>query len=329
MTPSYVWDPGLIALIISIAFLGGWFVHDFEVRRRSRRTRGEQQLVQEVLANLHTLIDNVSADMGQHSDCLAEISENLTVSPAGDTKLVATGVNELLAANHKIRQRLDQAEIRLKEQSRTIKSQAAEARTDSLTRLVNRRAFDDEMNRCYAAFKRQGRGFSIVLLDIDHFKGWNDTFGHPAGDHVLMRVAEIMKRHAREMDLVARYGGEEFAIILPGATLAAATAAAERVRGAIEETDFTFEGEPHTITISGGAAEVRSEDTVTTLIGRADAALYESKAAGRNCVHGDDGNDIVSAKEITQCLPIPLVEDSRDDDLQEILFDIEVAVASE
>ncbi len=91
MTPLLPWDSFTIALAVSTAFLLGWIVHDYEIRRRMRHKRDEQRLARDVLANLHSLIDNVSADMDQHCDSLTEINENLTVSAATDSTLVATG----------------------------------------------------------------------------------------------------------------------------------------------------------------------------------------------------------------------------------------------
>ncbi|NLE38796.1 MAG: GGDEF domain-containing protein [Pirellulaceae bacterium] len=298
MASLFLWDSILLVSVFSIAFLAGWFIHEFEVRRRSRQSRESRRLARDVLDNLHSLIDDVSADMDQHSDCLSRVNEELAVAVTGDTKLVAAALSRLLTANGDIRRRLESAELLLQEQSRTIKTHAVEARTDSLTQLVNRRAFDDEMNRCFSAYRRQRRMFSIAILDIDHFKGWNDAFGHPSGDRVLSQVAAILMHQVREMDLVARYGGEEFAVIFPGTSLADATRVAERVRLAVAHADFILGSEKHAITVSAGTAEVRPEDTITTLIGRADAALYESKTAGRNCVHFDDGHAMRPADAI-------------------------------
>ena len=92
----------------------------------------------------------------------------------------------------------------------------AETRTDALTLLANRRAFDDELAKRCAEFRRQGRTFSLTIVDVDRFKNFNDTYGHRAGDEVLRNVAKVLRRKMRETDIVARYGGEEFAIIHPG-----------------------------------------------------------------------------------------------------------------
>jgi len=282
-------DLAFVALIVVIGFIGGWCAHWYEARRRLEHSRRDHQTAQEVLGNLQRLIDNVSADMGEHSDYLAEVNEGLAVAVRDETQLVATALTKLLVANSKLRERLESAEALLMEQAETIETHATEARTDALTGLVNRRAFDDEINRCFAAYRRQGRTFSVVLLDLDHFKKWNDTYGHQSGDQVLARVAAILRDNAREMDLVARYGGEEFALILPGTTLPDATLVAERARTTIAETNFGTDEEEAPMTISAGTAEVSTEDSATTLVSRADTALYQAKASGRDCAHFHDG----------------------------------------
>jgi diguanylate cyclase len=282
-------DLAFVALIIGVGFIGGWCAHWYEARRRLEHSQRDHQMAQAVLGNLQRLIDSVSADMGQHSSCLAEVNEGLAVAVRDETELVATALTKLLMANSKLRERLESAESLLMEQAETIETHATEARTDALTGLVNRRAFDDEINRCFSAYRRQGRTFSIVLLDLDHFKKWNDSFGHQAGDQLLTRVAAILQDNAREMDLVARYGGEEFALILPGTTLPDATLVAERIRNTIAQTNFGTDKEEASMTISAGTAEVGPEDSTTTLVSRADTALYQAKASGRNCAHFHDG----------------------------------------
>jgi diguanylate cyclase (GGDEF)-like protein/PAS domain S-box-containing protein len=155
------------------------------------------------------------------------------------------------------------------------------ARVDPMTGLKNRRAFQE---RLALEFHRAGRylvPLSLLLLDIDHFKPYNDTYGHPAGDRVLMQLAHILVQNARGVDFVVRFGGEEFAVILPHTAEMGALTIAERFRQAISMADW-----PHrTITASFGAATLTpgSGDT-ETLIAEADKALYLSKSRGRNCV---------------------------------------------
>lgn len=114
----------------------------------------------------------------------------------------------------------------------------SEARTDALTGLKNRRSFNEELNRQFAQRQRQGSLFSVLLIDIDHFKQVNDSLGHLAGDSVLRAISERLTKTLREMDLIYRYGGDEFAVICPGTRLREVATAAERIRNAIAMTPF-------------------------------------------------------------------------------------------
>jgi diguanylate cyclase (GGDEF)-like protein/PAS domain S-box-containing protein len=153
------------------------------------------------------------------------------------------------------------------------------AATDSLTGLNNRHAFElrivDETARC----TRFGKPCSILLLDVDRFKSFNDTYGHLEGDQVLRDVALILRSEARAVDFVARYGGEEFIFIFPETDAHDATVAAERVRGAVERHEWNI----RSITISGGVSTWNpAAPTGWHLVSQADLALYASKSAGRN-----------------------------------------------
>ncbi len=159
------------------------------------------------------------------------------------------------------------------------------ATTDGLTGLKNRRTFGAKLAEEHARAVRYHQPLSLLLLDVDHFKQYNDTFGHPAGDAVLRSVAEALGRTARDTDMAARYGGEEFAVILPFTDEAGSLVIAERVRAAIAGGDW----EKRSITVSVGVGTLSlNTPTPDSLTGCADAALYQSKEAGRNRVtHGN------------------------------------------
>lgn len=153
--------------------------------------------------------------------------------------------------------------------------------TDALTGLPNRRAFDARLTEEVERAKRYKAPLSLLLVDVDHFKSFNDTFGHPAGDEVLKTVAQLLQKRTRMSDFVARYGGEEFAIILPNATRSDAYVLAERFRRAIAQATWS----QRTITISIGAfTAVGNETSETALLTDADRMLYQAKAQGRNRV---------------------------------------------
>jgi len=163
--------------------------------------------------------------------------------------------------------------------------------TDELTGLANRRRLTAELERELRRSGRHGRPVSILMLDVDHFKHFNDTYGHPAGDAVLKRLASTVRECVRDVDTVARYGGEEFTVILPETPVAEAARVAERIRASAEQDRFTPEGEsvPLNVTVSIGYAWFpENAGTPDALIEAADQALYRSKESGRNRVTAAD-----------------------------------------
>lgn len=160
--------------------------------------------------------------------------------------------------------------------------------TDGLTGLWNHRRFREELETAFARSNRLHEPLSAILLDVDHFKLYNDAFGHPAGDVVLQQVASVMRTACRAHEAVARYGGEEFAVILPGAGADEAFAVAERVREAIAEANWP----EREITASLGVSTMGPTDrSPEDVLQRADAALYASKQGGRNRVTHFDTMD--------------------------------------
>jgi len=158
---------------------------------------------------------------------------------------------------------------------------------DALTGLLNRRAFDEAINREWHIVQRGDQVISLVLIDIDLFKQYNDSYGHPAGDACLKLVADELQKSLRPADILARYGGEEFVVILPAATLAAASAVTLRMCERIHELALLHTGSPFGhVTVSAGVAcsSLVRAGTAESLIGCADRALYEAKRQGRNRV---------------------------------------------
>jgi len=181
--------------------------------------------------------------------------------------------------------RLEEAQRKLRQQQdmlQDVNSKLSELATlDALTQLRNRRAFEERLEDETRRRRRHGHDVSLLLLDIDEFKSFNDTFGHPKGDEVLRTVGRLLRRSLRATDFPARYGGEEFAVILPGTNRAGSLVVAEQLRRAIEGA--TWEDRP--ITASIGVATMGEEiSTSEELVDFADRALYRSKQAGRNRV---------------------------------------------
>ncbi len=173
----------------------------------------------------------------------------------------------------------------LKQQMEKVKQEII---IDPLTRTYNRRAYDEKIKQEIMGFQRYSRPTALAIVDIDHFKNVNDTYGHRTGDGVLRILSGVMKKEIREIDVLARYGGEEFALILPHTSYEQALDVTERIRRKVEESRFTYKGKPFSVTISIGVGTLKAEDTLETYVERVDQALYRAKNSGRNRVVGED-----------------------------------------
>ncbi|MDO8609881.1 MAG: diguanylate cyclase, partial [bacterium] len=155
------------------------------------------------------------------------------------------------------------------------------AYTDHLTKLMNRIKIDEMLERCANSYKRYKNIYSVILLDIDHFKLVNDTYGHLVGDDVLKHVAKVLSANTRNIDLVGRWGGEEFLIITKETNIEGTSVLAEKIRKSVESYEFEIAKNQ---TVSLGVAQIKENETVDELLKRADDALYEAKESGRNRV---------------------------------------------
>ena len=160
------------------------------------------------------------------------------------------------------------------------------ARTDQLTKLPNRLAFDEDAERLYALAMRHSQPLSMIVMDIDFFKSINDNFGHKTGDDVIKLVAEQIKSNLRKGDIAVRWGGEEFVVLLPQTDLAGSELLAERLRLAVEQARlYLAGGKEIRVTASFGCSQLRRVDTTCSdLFERADNAMFMSKRNGRNQV---------------------------------------------
>ncbi len=168
----------------------------------------------------------------------------------------------------------------------------ASSTTDPLTGVGNRRLLDCEIERRIAQLRRHGTIVSLLMIDVDHFKRLNDSYGHLAGDAMLRKLAKILVETLRDMDLITRYGGEEFVAVLPGTDLHYACLAAERIRFAVEQSTILHNGRDLRVTISIGVTEATVTDTHDSLVHRVDAAMYQAKNAGRNCCRFGQANAV-------------------------------------
>jgi diguanylate cyclase len=197
--------------------------------------------------------------------------------------------------------RLEQATEEAQALREKLLDAQSEARTDALTGISNRRAFEDR----YAALSEAGIGLSVALCDIDRFKSINDSHGHAAGDRVLKLVAEVLKKTCAGA-MVARYGGEEFAVLFAASNSAVASRLIDASRDAVAASPFKNRdtGAPiGQITFSAGVATAKPGENEQSLMRRADRLLYKAKASGRNCVEVDTGLRPPARTQIRRSVP--------------------------
>ena len=154
-----------------------------------------------------------------------------------------------------------------------------QANTDALTGIPNRRLFEIKLNDQVERYQEEGIPFSLLMIDIDHFKYINDTYGHPSGDRVLVKIAQLIQEHIPVESMIARYGGEEFIIILPYVDEQEAVTLALEINELVEQTKCH---RTHPVTVSIGVATFLEEDSADSIIKKSDTALYQSKNSGRN-----------------------------------------------
>ncbi len=315
------------AIALGVGFVaGGWFLGGRPSAASTEDPSDAEKALQDRLAveralfasaRLQDLATGVASDVGEHNTRVEQINADLealkTAPVEQQTAEVSSALQEIIDANAKLQERLSKAEQQIQAQAEEIKAHESEARTDSLTNLANRRAFDDHLAQRFAEWKRKATPFSLMILDVDHFKKFNDTHGHQAGDEVLRGVAKALTATVREMDIPCRYGGEEFSIVLPATVARDACGLAERVRKAIEELRINFEGKTLSVTASVGLAQVNEFDDPARILKRADDALYTSKDEGRNCGHLHEGElcvPVVGTSAAVKPSPIPAAAES-------------------
>ena len=245
-------------------------------------------MIDDVLAKLET----ASRDTVDYKNTLSAASGELggERSPADLRKLV----EGLIAATREMEQRTKSLEGELQASSAQVSelrdkldNVRRESLTDPLTNIANRKAFDDAVRAAIEAVQNDGEAVTLLLCDIDHFKKFNDSWGHQTGDQVLRLVASCLSENTKGRDTAARYGGEEFAVLLRSTSLEAATRVANQIRTTVEHKKLVKKSTGDvlgTITISIGVAQIGRGETIDAVVRRADACLYGAKHNGRNLV---------------------------------------------
>jgi len=256
---------------------------------REQNIYDSAQTIREILQILATSIQRTNKAAIDSSLVLGDVKS------AMNTMRLPTDVNEahamllkeierVLASNAALKGELADSQLVLSEQQHQINNLRTAVRIDGLTQVANRAYFDEKLREMVTLRKRYDDPFSLMMIDLDNFKGINDTYGHPAGDRILKGVAQQIKAALRGSDFLARFGGDEYALILMKTDITAATEVAWKLCEQVRASRFLLDKKTLTMTLSIGVAEASRNDTDETLLKRADAALYRTKMGGRNGV---------------------------------------------
>jgi diguanylate cyclase len=257
----------------------------------------ERRVAREAQATLREAAGRIleaGADAERYGETLSEAAFGIDTDTQGMAELIARLAEEttaLSARSAELGQALRRSGDRIADLEKKLAAAHDAALTDALTTLPNRRAFDTMVRELAGLAMNSGDDLTLLMLDIDHFKKVNDSWGHAVGDAVLRLVAATLDQHRPQTARVARYGGEEFAMLLPATPLEEAVAHAERLRGALAARRISLRANAETIgnvTISVGAARYEPAEPIGAWIERADAALYRAKREGRNRVVIED-----------------------------------------
>jgi diguanylate cyclase len=277
-----------LAAVATIGYLVGRWRRDAAVKiinHSQRDLRHAQQVAAELEKIAWGLRKNLSkhqASVDRFKDRLNRLGEHREETA---WKQLCSEAEEILKPTLHLATQISEAYDRIRHQSSSLMS-ITEVRTDPLTNVKNRRGLDDALRTQFALMSRYGATFSLVIFDVDYFKCINDEQGHLQGDHVLQALARLLDEHVRETDVVVRYGGDEFLVVMPQTDLDGAFILSERLRLLVQDK--------MSVTVSGGVSSATSADNEDALLARADAALYQAKSSGRNCICQHDGQQIIT-----------------------------------
>jgi len=248
-----------------------------------------------VIGEIDDVMKLISEALGTSANYGASLdgaSQKLSVVQSGEqlktiVESLVKSTREMREANRALEQRLESSKTEISDLQHSLEAIRAESLTDPLTGLGNRKYFDRSMEAAVAMALENGEPLSLLLFDIDHFKSFNDSYGHLTGDQVLRLVGMSLKHTIKGQDITARYGGEEFAVVLPNTGLRQALTVADHIRRAVMSKELKKKSTGEIlgrVTISVGVSLLKAGDDTDSLIERADACLYAAKRNGRNRV---------------------------------------------
>ena len=264
---------------------------------------GDRLVISKLLTKIALMLKDITGHVLETEGDLAGHGKNLSdlahqVGEARDYHEIKTIVDQMILetkdlvdSGKRLQTRMKISSDDLKQLQQELEKSQQEAQTDVLTSLFNKRGFEKRFELERIRAKQNETPFSIIMVDIDHFKKVNDTYGHLVGDSLLKSIANLLKSHLRKNDIASRYGGEEFLILLPETGIDGATAAAQKIRGNLSTKEWKLKETGESmgkITVSMGIALYKLNEPEEALIKRADDALYLAKNKGRNRIITQD-----------------------------------------
>jgi len=259
--------------------------------RLGERVEKVSSRVVDEIDQVMAMVDAAVGSASDYSESLAGVSATLHGADREGLRCIVEGLvqtaKDMEEVNHNLEARLSASKQEINQLQENLEVARNESLKDPLTQLANRKFFDEALAATMSDAAAENEALTLLLTDIDHFKTFNDTYGHLTGDQVLRLVAQSVKQNVKGLDIAARFGGEEFAIILPNTVLRSAVTVADHIRRAVMSKELMKRSTGEhlgRVTISIGVAMMRPGDTPQSLIGRADACLYAAKRHGRNRV---------------------------------------------
>jgi len=241
---------------------------------------------EDVTKYLDMVEDSIGSFIESHSGIasVAEIQrQHVDNAPSDSIEKFVTFINELSVINKTMSDELDKAQSKINTLTDELREARAVLTTDTLTKVGNRKGFNEDIEPAIEAGASKKLSLVLMMIDVDNFKFLNDEFGYVAGDKVLYFIAQTIKGMIRTADKIYRYGGEEFAVVINRCDVTQAQTIADKIRAKIEQSNLLYLGKNVHVTISVGVTVHQQGDTLETLIGRADKALYCAKKSNKNC----------------------------------------------
>jgi diguanylate cyclase len=258
-------------LVVGVGLLGTSFALGLRLGRRPVLGGDDSAPAREVLQHLSQLAAGMEGDYSNYQRLMRSVSAEVErMGETADTSALRQMLDELNVRNRDLKNKLSVMQAELDGKDQEVQTLVSESRTDALTGLPNRRCFNENIEQRTKELGRYGGELSFVILDVDHFKRFNDTYGHLLGDEVLRKVAQVMQATVRDSDIPVRLGGEEFAVLMPAVGLLEAGRGAERLRQAIEQCRVEYDGQSLQVTASFGVTQVAAGDHAETVVERAE-----------------------------------------------------------